>query len=746
MLAVAALGIIGCADKLADESGGTNGPKGDQGNVYMNVAVAFPTTTSTRSGTDEEGGSGTGNDQTNSDEDKGNSGKTDYEYGWAYENDVKTLLLVLTNKENKYITHAEMPITQSPVDQSDGNNGIKENFAMKATQKFSRQDISEAYGTGGLLENDKTVRVYAFCNYTADLLHKFDNITESEKNGEWLGWSGELTEEASGKTVGSIWTPNSFLMSNARIVDVTFPPTESGWDAYTTEDKPFHLSGNANGNTDDEKKFGNPVYVERTAARIDFKDGSEGDNTYPITTKGNEDDDINLVSVKLARMSLVNMSKNFYYLRRVSKDGTKTDSIVGGIEGTVSRDDANPSKSIRPYVVDTDADDKKKVGGINTWNAQDHFNFSLFVKPEHSDDVADEDKKDQYNMDNWYATDIEKVLEGKEDTWSGSKSDRYRIWRYVTENTIPSKDPDGTDYTQQKAIQSTGVVFKAKILPGKHMSEQVGDDYYVSKKVQDALNASEKGLMNFPSTSQGFDKTMHYDYPDLYLYNGTLYAGLEELVEVAKKQGSGHPLHAALDSVFQYWYYDKEGTEQVFKYRKPATADGEAATANEDETEVQLTVEIFNQILNSDKLTDEDDKTYKDYKVDFLNGDDDALTAFKKMITIGKGMTIYKASIDGVAGKEGGYGWGYYCYYFYWNRHNDNGKNTIMGPMEFATVRNNVYKLSVTAINQLGHPSTTPDDDPDPVDPEDPDEESKIYLDVKVEVLPWVVRVNDIIF
>ena len=68
-----------------------------------------------------------------------------------------------------------------------------------------------------------------------------------------------------------------------------------------------------------------------------------------------------------------------------------------------------------------------------------------------------------------------------------------------------------------------------------------------------------------------------------------------------------------------------------------------------------------------------------------------------------------------------------------------------MGPMEFAVVRNNVYKLAVTNIRRLGHPRV-PENDPDPVDPEDPDEEGNVYFDVQSETLPWVVRVNDIEF
>ncbi|MGM9740163.1 MAG: Mfa1 family fimbria major subunit [Candidatus Cryptobacteroides sp.] len=94
----------------------------------------------------------------------------------------------------------------------------------------------------------------------------------------------------------------------------------------------------------------------------------------------------------------------------------------------------------------------------------------------------------------------------------------------------------------------------------------------------------------------------------------------------------------------------------------------------------------------------------------------------------------------------------YYTYYYYWNRHNDNENNNVMGTMEFAVVRNNVYKLAVNAINRFGHPTpptdpTNPTDpDPDPVDPDDPDESVNYYFNVTVKVLPWTVRINNIEF
>lgn len=96
------------------------------------------------------------------------------------------------------------------------------------------------------------------------------------------------------------------------------------------------------------------------------------------------------------------------------------------------------------------------------------------------------------------------------------------------------------------------------------------------------------------------------------------------------------------------------------------------------------------------------------------------------------GFTRY-AAVDGK----------YNVYYYYWNRHNDNSDNQQMGDMEFAVVRNNVYKLCVDYISKLGHP-TPGQPDPDPVDPEDPDESGEYYFGVSVKVVPWVVRVNHI--
>ncbi|MDE6339812.1 MAG: Mfa1 fimbrilin C-terminal domain-containing protein [Muribaculaceae bacterium] len=110
-----------------------------------------------------------------------------------------------------------------------------------------------------------------------------------------------------------------------------------------------------------------------------------------------------------------------------------------------------------------------------------------------------------------------------------------------------------------------------------------------------------------------------------------------------------------------------------------------------------------------------------------------------KAAAVAANITLYQTSYDG--NDE----YGYYCYYYYWNRHNDNGLNGIMGPMEFAVVRNNVYKLAVLDIKDLGHPRFS-ENDPKKPTPNTDDEIDDVYITVDVNVLPWVVRVNDIHF
>ena len=169
---------------------------------------------------------------------------------------------------------------------------------------------------------------------------------------------------------------------------------------------------------------------------------------------------------------------------------------------------------------------------------------------------------------------------------------------------------------------------------------------------------------------------------------------------------------------------------------------------------------VFKGQLSGDLVTDAAGQTIYVFdnilygtwdKVVAAAAQDNASEAFKFAVSVcndgGKAKaaaTLAAAGFTGFSAEEDG---NYYTYYYYWNRHNDNGDNTAMGRMEFAVVRNNVYKLCVDEIGKYGHPTPGGNDpDPDKPTPQDPDEEGEYYFKVTVKVLPWVVRVNHIEF
>jgi hypothetical protein len=77
-------------------------------------------------------------------------------------------------------------------------------------------------------------------------------------------------------------------------------------------------------------------------------------------------------------------------------------------------------------------------------------------------------------------------------------------------------------------------------------------------------------------------------------------------------------------------------------------------------------------------------------------------------------------------------------YYFYYIRHLDNNDNTVMGPMEFAIVRNNSYDIK---INRIAMPAYTLDEAED-INPGDDIEKNSttMYLDADIVVRPWISR------
>lgn len=638
MLAVCAL--AGCSDNEVSGNEPDIYPVHPEDAVYMNVNIQLPVAGgSTRS-------------QTNTDDDKDYGTSTGgTETGQDYENKVNGVLVVLADMSNNFIAsgeHNSLPVVDS--------KGV-----VTSTQKINKSTLAAYYtanGTNGVLTNGKDdIKIYVFCNPTMELKSIF---TRENISNTWVNEIATLEEDSKkGVTTGTaIWGGNDhkagFLMTTAssQNIDKKIPKSFADWDDYTNEKNAFNFTGE-NNNGNDAKYINNKgnIKVERAVARFDFKDGSGNNRKYVVAKNENKPS----LYVQLNRIALVNMSKHFYYLRRVSADGTLTNAEICGTEYPTN------------YVVDTDA--SEKVKDINKqYPYGTYFNFCLGHQTS-TDWNIDETAREQ-----WSSELIENVLkndEDKDDSWNNSHNrDGYHIWRYATENTIPGIE-------EQKNGISTGIVFKGKILPA--------EDNNTPTTLKDALT---KATGN-PDTD-----------PILYSYSDKLYVSWKEVREAALSPEANEEFKKAV-------------------FGTPKNTPSKTEYSNDDESPDYL----WNIWYNTNK-----------------HNDASSLAAFKKVVTDkDHQFTLYQSSKDATDGN------GYYCYYFYWNRHNDNGNNGVMGTMEFAVVRNNVYKLSVTEIGNLGHPRIT-ENDPDPVDPDDPDEKGDIFFKLSVEVLPWVVRVNDIEF
>ncbi|MDE6085395.1 MAG: Mfa1 fimbrilin C-terminal domain-containing protein, partial [Muribaculaceae bacterium] len=686
--------------------------------------------------------------------DNGNSASnTGVEIGKDYENSVNDVIVLLASPDS-YNFIAAANVNAGDLSPIQANNS-----QYRVLSKFSKTQLSGYYGESGTIENTKAT-VFIFCNPTNelyDLIFGTEN-TDGIKEGtnSWINSIGTVTSGS------PIWSNNNFLMGNSKITTRDLPGNLSDWDYFTSEDKAFDLSGNneVDGKFIDNSggKEYNPIQVERAAARFDFRDGSEdgvvvngiknglGNFTYNVMNyesfdENNEAIRTPVLNIQLQKMSLVNMNNNYYFLRHVSPTGTLQDAkicepekpwILAGAGGY------EPNSG--NYVVD--ADEEWKTRTINAWSSLNkptetpfdkHFIYPLFRND------GSIDNTDLIN-DKWSTSAVATVVGQEldnEDFWNNKgEYQRYHIWRYATENTIAGVDNECNGV-------STGVVFKG-ILQVAAGAENIDDE-----NIQQIVATINK---------KDLDKNNPYKNPILYLFSGSLYATWTNLenaaVQAAMPECKWVPAHVDESGVEVEGRYELESINRSNSTYKAVFGAGGFGKATlrlpQINPETNLPYELNHPDANKGGMAN--------YEVlDPLAGDDNSPNAawhawdkadkpadgtvkdnFKSKVT-GAGITIYQTSVDP------SYGVGYYCYYYYWNRHNDNENNGVMYPMEFAVVRNNVYKLAVTKISRLGHPRIS-ENDPEPPTPDTPDESEDVYLTVTTEVLPWVVRVNDIEF
>ncbi len=794
--ALALLMAGACSDDTLDAGKGigTLGPD-EAGGVFMTVDFKMP------NGLE---GNGT-RSETIKDDGQSDDG---VEIGQEEENYVTNALVVLASKEAKqqgtisleqygYIAAGEVRSNHIQ------NLSNETSTVFKAAAQLSKANLTTFYEMytetvdGQPVTTIPDVYVFVFCNPTKELVDKFADANEDGGMGfgsaDWVDMVCDVVQgdpERANKNIG-IWGANSFLMNNKYLTTRKLPKRLLDWENYNSYEKAFHLSdmNQAQGQTeavDNSINAGDgygPVMVERSVARIDYKDGSPtGDRRYNVLymsdKEGNIDETKPIVGVELIKMCLVNMGNRFYYLPRVSNDGLMNgaDYRLCGRERQWTINEVGISTGGN-YVVGPWAEYFKDAAEMNLDNLAGFYD--QIIEPQVPDPAAKGfykfvnypffDANGTYNPDEtanrWDVVKISDIItNGKDDKYEGkdingdvvNTTDRgYKIWRYLAENIIPA----GTD-NQVNGI-STGVVFKAKLtsalLNGGEGYEEEAWNKGALKNLADCLDGQP---FTYNGQTISLTGSAAHD-PILYYFGGTLYMGWRHIRQAAIQASVTETVNGQIEinrstSLYRAVFGDGPIPPTITF----GTGDDDKAPT----VYIKANGETVNLVDPEWPTGDDyqDTEAYKLYKLSpnyfwsvwARNGKEtgnDAtgntgntdLDNMRKAIT-GAGITIFQSAIDKDKPTDKGVP-GYYCYYYYWNRHNDNHKDGTMGPMEFDVVRNNVYKLRVDGIKRLGHPRI-PENDPNSPDPNTPDESDHIYLDVKIDIVPWVVRINNIIF
>lgn len=422
------------------------------------------------------------------------------------------------------------------------------------------------------------------------------------------------------------------------------------------------------------------VMVERAAVRFDFRpvtiETEKGANFYPLK-ESEEDGAATMAYVELTDLALFNQAKKFYYFRRVSDDGYTTGSNYA-IGGREYYEGSTSGNASFNYVVGPYAD-LFNATYIGTGNFDIHNTGNV---TSWEDLITKTTGYSSLADSKW--TPISSLTKDDDTEGDNASTDGtwspdaggYKIWRYTTENVLPAVK--NASGTAKYDYQVKGAT-TGVIFKG-HLR---------------AVKALEEG-----ETAENTKNPVNFainKHEPIYQYGKTLYGSTVNLAYTAKYAEKGTLLEVDFDKSFDITYVE---------------ANDEEKEAGKTYHQVTITINGVDQTV--DQIASVTPKA-----------------GFDNAKLKANGFLVFNYNTDADP---------YPVYYPYYNRHNDNGNNTSMGGMEFATVRNNVYKLAVTEIKTVGKPVYAVDD------PHDPDETAEIYFTVTCRMMPWVVRVNNIEF
>ena len=440
--------------------------------------------------------------------------------------------------------------------------------------------------------------------------------------------------------------------------------------------------------TEDNTNPSNPaettVYVERLAARVDMKLATNLSNG--TATPNDQQSD----NVKITGFQLINQLKGgAYLLKRVSQTVTNvTDNLPSSLEMKHLGDEVHAGSAFN-FVIDPWTVGKK---------VQANSSFPEAVTASSYFDGTDTQNAKPWNIPDVYTNHFDEGLNTaiKFNSVEGIDNSAFKPLLYTQENT--------TSTDQQLKGFTTGMIFKGIYTPKQY-----------------SLYVEETGSVKNDETYENGDFLVA-DYTKSGATTRVLCKDLKTIAVLGFTQGTNKNIIKAIFNTTPVW----------------TDVEQEDFTAAVNDMSGGLLIIAFQNYLKGILETvDGQSTTFEKVQADltwsaFLNTKGDLSADFsevKSRETLMKNYNIayYKANDNGAE-----------CYYKYWIKHEPiTGDDP--GVMEFGIVRNNVYQLDVTAVNDLGDPLPfTPGKD----DPEDPVKEKDVYIVVNLYVKNWVKRPN----
>ena len=678
-LSFAVMGALACtmASCSDDEPGGAKNEQ-EQGNgFYASVTLQLPTAMGSRA--DDYPKTDTpssGNDPAQS--------KDGYETGKDYENAVNSMVVILATGTGA--TETTPPTSYTYVTSAEGTRfqtGTDKKDQPTFVMQFNASELQD-YAQGGT--KAAPLYIFAFCNPTTTLKTNIAAVANGEMTFD------NLVDKISNPNNPAIAQQNQFMMTSAEIRSHTISKT---WEELETQcntaSTAYDLTSVTTGTGESATTTQQPVRVERTSCRFDFMsttntiNGTQVKDIYPIKDILNENSPV-YARVQIKALALFNEQKTFYAIRHASDNGTT------GTPSTLCGTETPTNYIISPVWNGTNKipDDATNIYGPTTDILNTYISNNLFLPIA---TVTTDNTTDWKTVEEIAGNDPDTDGSSQKPTWDFENTD-YHIWRYATENPLPQN--------KQYHAVTTGVVFKAEILPAPG-TPAAG----LPTTLAEAMKKGETiyAYNEEPGHENSANNTKIYGTAkDMYDYC----ASNQNTTDCADF------VKAVLNKVFTISISEGGNSTEV---TLPAYTAGSEVS---DELFEKAAAAIFPTLTTGQSI------------VIGLNTGAKNNSVLKKYH-----LMCYVSTNEGTTDAPD---YHYYCYYYYYNRHNDNGKSNKIGPMEFATVRNNIYKLKVDDVLTIGLPQDTPPD------PWIPDENPKVYFKVSVKVLDWVVRKNNIIF